>query len=172
MEKGSNAEIQTSWHCYNRNNLLNTNWFCSPLLQFFTGFQWPMEYKVQIPLEVFQPFTSAPVAQLVQPGDTWIPGRWTTWLRLFPHLPPWCAHFLTSAWNDCWLVPWMGFYSSFSCSLSFSCLSSSSPKGPQHFALVSMEEVRVIYFITGYLSYLQGNCKFLKGEMESPYLSP
>lgn len=121
MEKDSNAEIQTGWHCYNWNNLLNRNWFCSPLLQFFTGFQWPVEYKVQIPLEVLQPFTSAPVAQLVQPGDPhplYVPGRWTTWLRLFPHLPPWYAHFLTSAWNDCpWLVPWMGFYSSFSSQL-------------------------------------------------------
>ena len=131
MEKDSNAEIQTGWHCYNWNNLLNRNWFCSPLLQFFTGFQWPVEYKVQIPLEVLQPFTSAPVAQLVQPGDPhplYVPGRWTTWLRLFPHLPPWCAHFLTSAWNDCpWLVPWMGFYSSFSSQLQSLLLLSFEP---------------------------------------------
>ena len=63
MEKGSNAKIQIGWHCYNQNDLLNTNWSCCPLLQFFSGFQWPVGCKVQIPLQVFQPFTSAPVAQ-------------------------------------------------------------------------------------------------------------
>ena len=30
----------------------------------------------------------------------------------------------------------------------------------------------VIFFITVCMSYLQGDCKFLKEEMESPYLSP
>lgn len=177
MEKGSNAEIQTGWHCHNRNNLLNTNWFCSSLLQFFTDFQWPVEYKVQIPLQVFQPFTSAPVAQLVQPSDMWIPTHCTFQAG---ELLAWGSfHTCLHGVHTFWLLPGMtvlGLFlewasslpSAVSCSLFF-CLSSSSPKGPQHFTLVSMEEV--IYFITSYLSYLQGNCKFLKGEMESLYLS-
>lgn len=110
----------------------------------------------------------------MNPHPLYLPGRWTVWLRFSPHTPPWCAHTVTSAWNDCpWLVPWMGFYSSFNSQLQslLLCLSSSFPKGPQHFALASMEAM-VIFFITVCMSYLQGDCKFLKGEMESPYLSP
>ena len=181
MEKGSNAEIQTGRHCHNWNNLLNTNWFCSSLLQFFTGFQRPVEYKVQIPLQVFQPFTSAPVAQLVQSRDMWIPTHCT--FQAGELLDRGSFHTCLHGVHTFWLLPGMtvlGLFlewasilpSAVRCSLFSYCLSSSCPKGPQHFALVSMEEVMVIYFITGYLSYLQGNCKFLKGEMESPYLSP
>lgn len=176
MEKGSNAKLR---HCYNQNDLLNTNWSCCTLLQFFSGFQWPVwDVKSRSLCRYFnpshQPLLLSSAWWSMNPHPLYIPGRWTIWLRFSPHTPPWCAHTVTSAWNDCpWLVPRMGFYSSFNSQLQslLLCLSSSFPKGPQHFALASMEAM-VIFFITVCMSYLQGDCKFLKGEMESPYLSP
>lgn len=53
MEKGSNAKIHIVWHCCNQMIF----WTQTDLVALFSGFQWPMGYKVQILLQVFKPFS-------------------------------------------------------------------------------------------------------------------